>query len=49
MITLDGAQTLFISSDELVFSLKGEKMRVHQIKCNAEIDIYVGFDGLVEM
>ena len=25
MITLDGAQTLFISSDELVFSLKGEK------------------------
>ena len=49
VITLDGAQTLFISSDELVFSLKGEKMWVHQIKCNAEIDIYVGFDGLVEM
>ena len=28
---------------------KGGKMWVHQIKCNAEIDIYVGFDGLVEM
>ena len=38
VITLDGAQTLFISLDKLVFSLKGREMWVHQIsiKCNAD-------------